>query len=58
MQGRFCNSDVSADVPHADGASNSTKHEKEATAELVNKEEEPDQGDDGLDNTKDTGRQK
>lgn len=46
--------DVSADNPHAARASQRTNHEQVATAQLINEDEEPNEGQDSLDNTKET----
>ena len=55
MFGRLSDSDVSTNVPHAKRACHSAVHEKSTTAELVNEDEEPDEGDAGLDDTEDAG---
>lgn len=45
---------VSTNNPEADGATESSIHEKVTSTELVDKEEKPDQGEDSLDNTENT----
>lgn len=47
--------EVATNDPHADRTTKGTTHEKLATTKFVNEEEEPDDGEDGLDNTEDTG---
>lgn len=55
--GRVHHTNVGANDPHADGAANGTAEEELSAAELVDQEEEPEKGGDGLDDTKDTSHQ-
>lgn len=52
--GRLDDVDVGADDPHADGTRDGTAEEQFPAAELVDEEEQPDKGHDGLDDAKDT----
>lgn len=47
--------DVCADNPHTDGTGDGTAEEEVTATELVDQEEQPDDGHDGLDDTEDTG---
>ena len=51
-------SDVAADVPHAERATDSSVHEQVAASELVNKDEEPEKCDDGLDDAENASCEK
>jgi hypothetical protein len=46
--------DVGTNNPHADRAGDSTNEEKLTSAQLINQEEQPDEGHDGLDDSEDT----
>lgn len=51
------NTDVGTDDPHTDRSSHSTDKEQIAPSELINQEQEPHEGHNGLNNTEDTGHQ-
>ena len=55
MASRLSNGNVCSDVIQADSTAKGTKHEKVATAQPVDKEEEPDNGHRSFDNTEDSG---
>lgn len=46
--------DVGTNNPHADGTGNSTNEEQLTSSQLINQEEQPDEGHGGLDNSEDT----
>lgn len=54
--GRLDDVDVGTDDPHADGASDGTNEQQLSATELVNKEEQPDDGHEGLDDTENTSQ--
>ena len=49
--------DIASNDPHADTATSSTDQEEVASAQSIDEEEEPDESEGGLDNTKDTSGQ-
>lgn len=51
---RFRNGDVSSDVPQTDTTTNSSDQQKTSSAILIDKENEVDEREDSLDNTKQT----
>jgi len=53
--GWVCNLDVRSDVIEAEGTAEGTEHEEVSSTEVVDEEEEPDDGYEGLDNAEDTG---
>lgn len=55
--GRVNHVNVGANDPHADGTTNGTAEQELSAAELVDQEQQPDKGCDGLDDTKDTSHQ-
>jgi len=54
---RLDDTNVSTDDPHANGAGHSTTKKQVSSSDLINKEEEPNEGHDSLDHTEDTGHQ-
>lgn len=55
--GRFNNVDVCSNNPHADGARDGTSEKEITASELIDEEEQPDEGHNSLDDTKNTRRQ-
>lgn len=49
--------DVASDDPHAEGTGDGTDEKKLSSSELIDEEEKPDKGHNGLDNTEDTSHQ-